>query len=237
LDTANVPEGAYELTLNCGGYHLARPELIWILGRENYVALARQFGEERFRSDEVCKTAEDIIKLVAQLLSDTFGGRSMYSDLFDGNGSPKINSTVIAELEERVLAAPILWTTQVLADELNSLSIRGIESLSWFCVIWGSRLELGFSAKLLVAVSDEGLAGLSDGETSDLYLLNIANDLLDFTVLVKADETKRNLTVAVKHSLPEYEGFHQPSPSKPLPLRDHDFRNDLGASRLGNRTR
>jgi hypothetical protein len=189
VETLDIAPGAYEVALECAGARTVLPELIWLLSRQDYQALARAEASEPFGLEPIITTGKELAQLLDQNAAVVWPG---FRNPFQISWSPKTGP---------LSYPPIQWTSEAILRALRHVGAFGISSLSGFISIGAARLEMGvemtFEYPLPDAISDT----FHDEECSDLYLLNSNQDLGGFEVDI--DIRYNRGRIAVRQTVPE----------------------------------
>jgi hypothetical protein len=186
-ETLDIDPGVYEVKIIRQPLQLILPELMWILNRDDYVALARKEASEEFQMEPLVSTPAEFR---AFFLSTVFGRWPMCPARFE------ISYMTIAP----VSYAPIAWTVSALIDAFKYLGVFGLRSTNGFISVGEGLIELGLEAEMEYPLPGPVIDAFNDSECSDLRLMKGKGYVDDFDIDIAVDYG--HAKVAVRQPLP-----------------------------------
>jgi hypothetical protein len=189
VETLDIPAGAYEVVVETVETRTILSELIWLLDREDYQALARAEASEPFGFEPIVSTVGELTQLLDNNAAVVWPGfKNPFEISWSSNNGP-------------ISYPPLQWTSEAILRAAKYVSAFGISDLSGFVSIAANRLEIGVDMNFDYPIPNVISDTYSDEECSDLYLLNANHDLGEFDVHIEVSYNRGR--IAVRQTVPE----------------------------------
>jgi hypothetical protein len=188
-ETLDIDPGVYEVKIIRESLQLILPELIWILNRDDYVALARKEASEEFQMEPLVSTPAEFR---AFFLSTVFGRWPICPARFE----------ISYMTNAPVAYAPIAWTVSAVVDAFKYLGIFGLRNANGFISVGDDLIELGLEAEMEYPLPGPVIDAFNDSECSDLRLMKGESYLDDFDIDITVDYGHAKVTVRQRLPVP-----------------------------------
>lgn len=184
-DTRDMAPGPYELSVHVGDLADEMTSLVWILSRDQYLALIEEQSEP-VSVDEETTDYVDAWPIAEQTITKSLLRLLPVVDLtllgdFSPEGAFKLRMSLTRSVEmtaksllrrRRLSSSLFQWLLTIMAEQFVFFAMLGLEAAQWRADQRTNRLELSAAARLSATPPDTMLAYLGDAGANDFLMAN-----------------------------------------------------------------